>query len=98
MLLEIKNLPESSRLPIHFLNAVFKGGRITNSYKFYWFLSLIQIVEKEQTHLIHINQIATRMIANVWYPIHYFYLSFGKQDKLADVVKQIKLKICRTNG
>jgi hypothetical protein len=30
------------------------------------------------------------MISKVWYPVNYFRLSFGKQDKLADAVQSVK--------
>lgn len=30
-----------------------------------------------------------RMVANAWYPIHYFRLSFGKSDSLFDIVMEL---------
>lgn len=30
------------------------------------------------------------MIANAWYPIHYFRLSFGKSDSLFDIVMELQ--------
>ena len=34
--------------------------------------------------------IAIRMVANAWYPIHYFRLSFGKSDSLYDIVMKLQ--------
>ena len=30
------------------------------------------------------------MVANAWYPIHYFRLSFGKSDSLFDIVMELQ--------
>lgn len=30
------------------------------------------------------------MVANAWYPIHYFRLSFGKNDSLFDIVTELQ--------
>ena len=34
--------------------------------------------------------IVIRMVANAWYPIHYFKLSFGKSDSLFDIVMDLQ--------
>jgi hypothetical protein len=34
--------------------------------------------------------LAVRMVANAWYPIHYFRLSFGKSDSLFDIVTELQ--------
>lgn len=34
--------------------------------------------------------IVIRMVANAWYPIHYFRLSFGKSDSLFDIVIELQ--------
>jgi len=60
------------------------------TYKFYWFISILEIFTKKQDKQILFEEILTRMIANAWYPIHYFKLSFGQQDLLSDSIKSIQ--------
>ncbi|MFZ1598374.1 MAG: HNH endonuclease domain-containing protein [Anaerolineae bacterium] len=41
--------------------------------------------------VIPVDVLLARMIAAVWYPLHYFHLSLGKQDRLEAVARQIKV-------
>ena len=52
------------------------------TYKYYWFISIIDIFVKKQRNKISFWEIIIGMIAEAWYPIHYFRLSFGKSDSL----------------
>lgn len=71
-------LPEQEDLPIAQLSSVFSDT--TNSYKFYWFLSILDgMLETGQTHFL-MQELSLRMMANVWYPLNYYKLSFGNQD------------------
>lgn len=81
-------LPISSKenLSIDLLTACFNDTSAT--YKFYWFISLLEEIEKEK-FLIKKHDLFAGMIANSWYTINYFKLSFGKQDKLERAVEQI---------
>lgn len=58
------------------------------AYKFYWLISLLEEVEREH-YVIKKHDLFAGMIANSWYTINYFKLSFGKQDKLGRAVEQI---------
>ncbi|MGV8993375.1 MAG: HNH endonuclease domain-containing protein [Flavobacterium sp.] len=80
------HLPSSSQLPIDKLAAVFSSTVAT--YKFYWLLAIVELVEEGATH-IEKRKIFARMIANSWYTINYFHLSFGKQDLLQIAVETI---------
>ena len=82
------NLPEQKSISTFCLAQVFNNT--TATYKFYWFISILEIYAKKQERLIQIKEILTRMISNAWYPIHYFRLSFGLQDKLSDNIKKIQ--------
>ena len=88
------NLPHSNILPIKYLSAVYNNT--TNSYKFYWFLGILECLRKYNKEEIYIDDIVIEMIAGVWYPINYFNLSFGKQDQLERNVillkEELKLK------
>jgi len=80
-------LPQSSNLPVEYLASGFNS--VTNSYKYYWFLSILEHVRTHQTRIIYVNDLLARMVAGVWYPANYFKLSFGKQDRLGQVTIQV---------
>lgn len=80
------NLPYSQKLPIQKLASVF--GSTSATYKFYWLISLIELVEEENI-VIPKRKIFARMISNSWYTINYFHISFGKQDNLQIAVERI---------
>lgn len=80
-------LPSSSTLPVSALAASF--DEVTNSYKFYWFLAILEQVREVQIRTIPLDALLARMVASVWYPANYFRLSFGKQDRLGSVVARL---------
>lgn len=73
-------LPQNNKLPISALAGIFNNTSAT--YKFYWFVTIMEIVVKERKTKISFWEIIAGMIAESWYPIHYFKLSFGKSDSL----------------
>lgn len=72
--------PNTPQLAVDNLAACVKNT--TNSYKFYWFLAILDHIRQNRTDIIPINELLTQMVVNAWYPANYFYLSFGKQDQL----------------
>lgn len=88
-------LPEHNQLDIGKLSSVFRDT--TNSYKFYWFLSILDSLRDNGENTISQKDIALRMLANVWYPLDYFKLSFGSQDGFKNVAKFISSKITVDN-
>lgn len=81
------NLPLSSNLPIECLAASFSN--VTNSYKFYWFLAILEHLREHQSRNMSVDDLLARMVAGVWYPAHYFRLSFGKQDQLGTIAFEL---------
>ena len=81
-------LPQNSKLPITALAGIFSNT--TATYKFYWFVALLDIVVKERKTRISFWEIIAGMVAESWYPIHYFKLSFGKSDSLFDKSLEIQ--------
>jgi hypothetical protein len=73
-------LQQNSKLPINRLGTIFSDT--TATYKFYWFAVILDIVVKERKTRITFWEIIAGMVAESWYPIHYFKLSFGKSDSL----------------
>lgn len=80
------NLPHSKQLPVQNLAAVF--GYVTNSYKYYWLLAILEFVKKGNDK-IYIHDLAIEMIGEVWYPFNYYRLSFGKQDGFENTLNEI---------
>lgn len=80
-------LPVSSHLPVHLLASCFNYRSAT--YKYYWFLSILELLEKGES-VIPKRRIFASMIANSWYTVNYFHLSFGQLDKLQTAIKLIR--------
>ncbi len=82
----MSKLPNKRELPIQALAACFNNTSAT--YKFYWFLAIIQALEKGETRISK-KHLFGSMIANAWYTVNYFHVSFGKQDKLQRAIEYI---------
>ena len=80
-------IPQSDILSTNRLGKIF--GNTVATYKYFWFLSILQIHAKTNNQKIDVIDILIRMVANAWYPIHYFRLSFGKSDSLLDIVMEL---------
>lgn len=85
--LGLLELPESPDLGIRHVSAVFR--HTTNSYKFYWFLAILEALKNDLTR-VSLNLLTAEMLAQVWYPVHYFRLNFGKQDRLGALAQQLR--------
>ncbi len=71
-------------MPVQHLVATLKST--TASYKFYWFLAILDAVRHDVLSPIPFDYLLSRMVALAWYPSNYFRLSFGKADRLARCV------------
>ena len=80
-------LPPSSEIAVDRLAGCFH--QVTNSYKFFWFLALLDHVRLERTSTIPISHLLAQMVAIVWYPSNYYRLYFGKQDQLRNVTERL---------
>jgi len=81
------NLPKEDKLPVNLLSACFASTSAT--YKYYWFLSILQAVE-DGNYKIQKKELFARMISNAWYTVNYFKVSYGKQDVIQETVSAIK--------
>ncbi|MDR2511636.1 MAG: HNH endonuclease [Bacteroidales bacterium] len=81
-------LPQDNKLDISRLAQIYNNTVAT--YKFYWFVAILDIVVKKQQRQMSVWEIVVGMIAEAWYPIHYFRLSFGKSDSLYDRIITIQ--------
>lgn len=79
-------LPNQNGLPVNLLAACFNNTVAT--YKFYWLLSILQSVENENLKISK-RELFSRIIANAWFTVNYFHVSFGKQDLIQDATHAI---------
>jgi len=82
------SLPHSEILPVNHLSGVF--NKTTNSYKFYWLLAILECVRERSEPIIPMSELLAKMVANVWYPVNYFKLSFGQVDRLGGIAVHVK--------
>ncbi len=71
-------LPNSKKLEINRLASVF--DRKTATYKFYWFLSILDILVESNKTKMSFGEIVATMMSHAWYPSLYFKVSFGRWD------------------
>lgn len=81
-------LPQNNRLPISCLAGIFSNT--TATYKYYWFVAILDIIVKEHKTRMSFWEIIAGMVSESWYPIHYFKLSFGKSDSLFEKSMEIQ--------
>jgi hypothetical protein len=81
------DLPYHEYLPVHLLSGCF--NKTSATYKFYWFLALLGKVEMGEVR-IRKNTLFAEMVANAWYTVNYFKLSFGKQDQLQTAIVRLR--------
>ena len=77
-------LPLDKNINTRVLSQIYNNTVAT--YKFYWFVSLLDIFVKTNKRQISFWEIIVGMIAEAWYPIHYFRLHFGKSDSLYEQI------------
>ena len=66
------------------LSSVF--SKTSASYKYFWFISILDLFCLDHKIKIPMQEIIATIIANAWYSIHYFKLSFGRSDSLYQAV------------
>jgi len=81
------DLPYQEDLPVHLLAGCFNNTSAT--YKFYWFLAVLGRVELGEAKILK-RDLFAEMVAHAWYTVNYFKVSFGKQDKLQEAIKQLR--------
>lgn len=80
-------LPMYKGLEIQKLAQIFNNTSAT--YKFYWFLGILDCVEKGKSEVDKIDLFA-KMISIPWYTVNYFKLSFGSQDKIQSTINFVQ--------
>lgn len=83
-----EQLPEADNLPVQHLVATLKDTAA--SYKFYWFMAILDAVRYDEPSPISFHYLLSRMVALAWYPNNYFRLAFGRADQTARCVSLLK--------
>lgn len=81
-------LPNYKRLQINNLVAIF--NKTTNSYKFFWMLGILNIISNTRQKIISLPELVIEMISSIWFPVNYYNLSLGKQDRLYQKIVSLK--------
>ena len=77
-------IPQSNILTTKYLNRVF--DKTVATYKYYWFLGILDLCVKHGKTRLNVWDIMIAMVANAWYPVIYFRLSFGKSESLYEAI------------
>ena len=80
-------LPNTDEIDVPSLSKVFNDT--TNSYKFYWFLGILDSLKRSDNPRIPMLDLSLQMVAKVWYPLDYYRLSFGTQDQFKPIAQFI---------
>ena len=89
-----RKLPNSGQVNVSALARLFYNT--TNSYKYLFFLSILDILERRQFEFelpISFQDMIVEMLANAWYPHTFFKLSFGALDKIAQKLDSLDMTI-----
>ena len=85
-------LPSSGIVDAGRLSRIY--DKTTATYKFYWFISIINwICANPGRRRFSFDEIIAGMVAEAWYPIHYFRFSFGKLDSLETIILEIQRQL-----
>lgn len=60
------------------------------SYKFFWSLGLLTLLQGNSKGVFTQREIVEKMIVGAWHPVCFYRLSLGTQDKLQEVVKELQ--------
>lgn len=98
------NFPYSERVNIPALQRVFSSTAA--SYKYLYFLSLLDLLQQTGFNRLYFSfdEILLEMLANAWYPHHYFKLNFGVNDRIAQELDRLGIsdlevrKICSSKA
>lgn len=84
-------LPNSSIVDVLALSRIFE--RNTTSYKFLFFLSILDILERNNfnTQVIEFQTLILEMLVNAWIPCMVSNLSLGSQDKINTIINSLSL-------
>ena len=84
-------IPYDENLKIEYLSRVFDRNRISNCYKYFWFLAILEKLAPDKTSFTY-DELITEMVADAWYMVTEYHLRLGPSnttDNLEEAVKYI---------
>ncbi len=85
-------LPASDGLNISALSRLFDST--TNSYKLLFFQALLnKLVSLPIRNTFLLHELAVEMVTLAWYPVIFFHLSLGKQDKTSICINKLEFSL-----
>ncbi len=84
-------LPYDDSLKIEYLSRVFDRNRISNCYKYFWFLAILEKIGTDKTDFTY-DELITEMVADAWYMVNEFKLRLGPvntTDNLEEAAKYL---------
>ena len=80
-------LPQENGLDVAPINGLFRD--VSSSYKFYWFLSILDEVEAGNTS-IPMERLTERMLQWAWYPVMVCRLSMGPNESIPQLLQELQ--------
>lgn len=91
---ETNQPPALAGLAFHYPEKTFFLGQVfqdtTNSYKLFWFLAILSLLNRNNDQTLRLADVFTEMAVAAWNPVCLFRLSLGRQDKLQNVILEIQ--------
>ena len=82
-------LPYAENLSIEFLSRVFDRNRISNCYKYFWFMAILEKISEEKTEFSY-DELITEMIVIAWYMVAEYHLRLGPNNTVDNVEEVVK--------
>lgn len=89
------NIPFDDNLKIEYLSRVFDRNRVSNCYKYFWFLAILGKISPEN-RIFSYDDLITEMVADAWYMVAEYHLRLGPNnttDNLEEAVKYVYLDL-----
>lgn len=85
------HIPSDDNLKIEYLKRVFDRNRISNCYKYFWFLAILRKISSDNRTFSY-DELITQMVADAWYMVAEYHLRLGPNnttDNLEEAVKYV---------
>lgn len=89
------HIPSDDNLKVEYLSRVFDRNRVSNCYKYFWFLAILRMISSDK-HTFSYDELITEMVADAWYMVAEYHLRLGPNnttDNLEEAVKYVYLEL-----
>ena len=87
------HIPGDDNLKIEYLSRVFDRNRVSNCYKYFWFLAILGKITPENKTFSY-DELITEMVADAWYMVteYHLRLTLAQLNKLKATLERIYKK------